>query len=141
MTINRNAIEQLEKKITKRVEDRVRKTAIDVWSTVNTATTSGGGGSPVLTSRYIKSHRINTGAVDTSVHPVLSGGTGGLAPDPGFKGQSVGIAENEMKAFKLGQNVFITDSVPYAGILERGGSRKTPQGIYGPAVQSLKRGR
>lgn len=157
MTIEKNSIDRVEKAISKIIEGKVRKVAVNFWDLINeNVKTPPKLGSPVFSSRYIRSHRINLDKPDISTHRKILVTTGKDADfNPEHQGQENSIAQNEMKNYKFGQNVFITNSVPYAKKLEKGlrarffvrdiaseeniRSPKTPNGIYGPVRRFVAR--
>jgi hypothetical protein len=91
--------------------------------------------SPVETGRYIASHRISPRQKDLSVAPRNA--------DHVIDAPNV---SELLTDFNLGDAIFLTNSVPYAGYLERNPSplRKTPGQIYYTsaiaAVQEMKSG-
>lgn len=82
----------------------------------------------VLTGRYRSNWVIGVGAPTTSTP-----GAGGSRQAP-----SAAPAAPSLPAMQLGQTVYITNSLPYSGRIERGHSRKAPAGVVGPVVRELQ---
>lgn len=101
----------------------------DIYSKVivNAQQAEGTFGSPVLTGRFYNSHRISINGKDTSVAPENKG-------DTPYGPLDSKIAESKLKPFKMGDKIYITNFLEYAGKLESGYSRKTPSGIYEVSV-------
>lgn len=80
-------------------------------------------GSPRLTGRFIASLRVSVGSPDRSYEPALT--EGALFPLPDAQD-----AMNRLAGLRPFQTVLVTQSVPYAGSIEGGFSRKTPRGVF-----------
>jgi hypothetical protein len=84
-------------------------------------------GSPVLTGRYYAGHTITRGRIDTTVREPNPDGE--EHPYPGLPTTNAAAA---LVGLKLGETMYIANSLPYAQVLEEGHSRfKAPEGIYG----------
>lgn len=112
--------------VTKRVETVVKEIASTTFKNARTNSMDVGRmfGSPVLTGRFLSSHTISLNSPDTSVHPEVP------------KGQSVTPPPAEAEAapvlagYTLGDTIYISNYLDYAGLLEKGFSAKAPQGVY-----------
>lgn len=84
-------------------------------------------GSPVLTGRYYTSHTIGINTIHKEVAPVNPEGE-----DKPYKGLPLSLAAAALQGLKLGDTVYIANSLPYAKRIENGWSRfKAPEGVYG----------
>jgi hypothetical protein len=95
--------------------------------------------SPVWSGRYRGSHRIAINGLDESVaEPVV----GFVWPNPVPPGQQRrALAASEVQARLLGtlpfDNITISNSVPYAGVLEDGSSGQAPLGVYEVSAEAI----
>lgn len=114
------------------LETRLRQLQFEVvtiaWSKLVLMDSPGITAPVVLTGRYRSNWVIGVGSPNTSTPG--SGGTPG-AP-------SAAPSAPSFPAMQLGQTVYITNSLPYSGRIERGHSRKAPQGVVGPVVRDLQ---
>lgn len=117
--------------------ERIQKgVSLDLWDFLTTeATYSNSFGSPVWTGAYIASHRISVNSIDVSFEKRPSYAavryTTGLTS---LKPLGMGYAKSQVSNAKIGDTIYISNSAPYAQALERGLSRKTPDGIYNVAM-------
>lgn len=85
----------------------------------------------VLTGRYRSNWTIGVGAPNpTNPSTPGRGGTPGAPSSP--------PSQPALPAMTLGQTVYLTNSLPYSGRIERGHSRKAPAGVVGPVVRELQ---
>jgi len=108
------------------------------------AKTASGYGSPVASGRFASSMRVSLDSVDTST----------AAPDPEYKypkgkgkrqlpertiqNQPISNVSLLLRRFKLGQTIYISNSVPYGRRIEVGGhSWQTPGGVFAPTMRKL----
>lgn len=91
-------------------------------------------GSPVLTGRYRASWRIGCGQPDPSSVPELpkEAKDSPIQPD-----EAIQLAEAALNQYKLGDNIYVTNSVPYADVLEQGSSSKAPVGVLSVAAEKV----
>lgn len=89
-------------------------------------------GSPVLTGRYYTSHRISLNSINTDVSPPNPDGA-----DKPYKGIPLSLALTELKNLKLGDTIYVANSLDYAQSLENGYSWKAPEGVYGVAAEAI----
>lgn len=121
-------IEKAKATVKKKFELYFHAVAQQAFSYISADSQSVSGyGSPVLTGRYYASHRITINYIDTTTAPINVNGS--ASP---YRGVSQSTAAGAVKNAKLGDKIYITNSVPYAHELEyEGKSRfKTPNGIY-----------
>jgi hypothetical protein len=115
----------------------VRFFAKDIYDSViqDAERSTDGLGSPVLKGDFYNNHRIALNSPDLSVDIPARAEKFIRGVDTPRPPLSASTAMPVLSAVKLGDSVFITNSVPYADILEREGwSKKTPNGIYDVAV-------
>lgn len=113
-------------------EVAIKNAALDLVLKLETRA-NGRLGSPVLTGRFEASHQIGINEViETTAAPVVPYPKRGehveqtiFPPDPH-------VHIEQMKQFKLGDVIFVSNTVEYAEQLEDGGSRQAPGGVYGP---------
>lgn len=114
------------------LETRLRQlqfeTVVTAWSKLVLMTSPGINAPVVLTGRYRSNWTIGVGAPNTSTHQT-AGRAGAPAAAP---------SQPALPAMTLGQPVYITNSLPYAGRIEQGHSRKAPAGVVGPVVRELQ---
>lgn len=114
------------------LETRLRQlqfeTVVTAWSKLVLMTSPGINAPVVLTGRYRSNWTIGVGAPNTSTHET-SGRPGAPASAP---------SQPAVPGLTLGQTVYITNSLPYAGRIEQGHSRKAPAGVVGPVVAELQ---
>lgn len=125
----------MEKKVVQKVVELQKAVAVTAWQyiTANTAFTALAYGSPVLSGRYYTSHTVSINNIDTNVRAPNPAG----ADDP-YKGLPISMASQKLFSLKLGDTVFIANSLDYARKLEGGWSRlKAPEGIYGVSVEAV----
>ena len=138
---------QVEKELDKAFEIEVLKptkklfSAIvrDTWKfiTRDSRTVGFAFGSPVLRGQYYINHRISLNTIDTTVNLIdTEGFVEGDSPLPPLP---LSKATDVLRQWKLGDTVFIANSVPYAEDIEKGLSRfKAPEGVYTVAVNAVK---
>lgn len=80
--------------------------------------------SPVDEGRYRASHRVAVNSVDTSVEPEGQDSYG--APDAGAISRA-----------GFGDEIVISNNLPYAQRIEDGWSGQAPAGVYGPAFDAV----
>lgn len=114
------------------LETRLRQlqfeTVMTAWSKLVVMDSPGILAPVVLTGRYRSNWTLGVGAPTTSTHQV-SGRHGAPSSPP---------SQPAVPAMTLGQTVYITNSLPYSGRIERGHSRKAPAGVVGPVVRELQ---
>jgi len=91
-------------------EKVVRGTAITVFSAIVKA-------SPVKTGRF-------RGNWQTTLAQPAQGEIKGVRGE----GSAIGEINSKAKAYKIGQTLFMTNNLPYAEFLARGGSKQRPNG-------------
>lgn len=124
----------IQKKIVHKMVEAHRAIAITAFQyiTANSQMVGLEYGSPVLTGRYYTSHRISINGINTDVSPPNPDGA-----DKPYKGIPLSQAVTELRTLKLGDTVYISNSLDYALSLENGYSWKAPEGVYGVAAEAI----
>lgn len=124
-----------KKAITKSLEKFATTVGKQTFKTVTPNSFSTGllFGSPVLTGRYYNSHKISLNMVDRGVAPVNP-----LGEESPYDPLPDSLADITLKNYKLGDEIIVSNSLPYSEKLEGGFSRKAPNGIYRVAAQLIK---
>lgn len=112
-------LDRFAKTIGVRLEDAVRKLAIDAYAQVTQRT-------PVDTGRARASWRLATGAPDTSVEEEGKGS---------YPVQRPSLPKTGGAPFTV---YFITNNLPYVKALEDGHSQQAPLGMVAVTITSLK---
>jgi hypothetical protein len=130
--------DDIDRMITERVADDIVTAALALYKDIREDARLNGGeyGSAVRTGRYAASHRIALNQIDGSTAPDSGRGLGpDLSPSERLiQNPPMSEAVALMKQFKLGDDIFVSNSLHYAEKLEEGFSKKTPGGIYGPTL-------
>lgn len=125
-----------QEKVVKATTEFVRTVVITAYRYI-TANSQAAGlqyGSPVLTGRYYSSHQISLNSINQAVQPPNPKGE--ARP---YSGKSLSDARLVMQNFKLGDTVYISNSLPYARRIENGWSKlKAPRGVYKVAAEAVK---
>lgn len=100
-----------------------------------------GYGSPVASGRLAGSTRLGVGAVDGSAEPAdPTYQYGQPLPPRTINNVPASSIALKLRGFRLGQKIFISNSVPYIRKIEVGGhSWQTPEGIFEPTFRRLLR--
>lgn len=121
-------------------EEAIRSIALEMYSSLQTeALTVGGGyGSPVASGRLAASMRLGINQIDNSTAPA----------DPDYKyreprtirNQPISRIAAQLRTFRLGDTIYISNSVPYIRRIELGRhSWQTPDGVFNPTVREIMR--
>lgn len=114
------------------LETRLRQlqfeTVVTAWSKLVLMDSPGILAPVVLTGRYRSNWVIGVGAPNTTTRQT-AGRPGAPTAAP---------SQPALPAMTLGQTVYLTNSLPYSGRIERGHSRKAPAGVVGPVVRELQ---
>lgn len=103
------------------IENGVRQVARDAFNNcVNN--------SPVYTGRYRSSWRIGLDSIDPSTEVELPQSQ---SKNPVSAANAIQQAESALKQFKVGQTIYLSNSVPYAEAIELGtvSPLKAPRGV------------
>lgn len=135
-----------------RVVDQCREgiasMALQLFADLRTeARTVGGGfGSPVASGRFAASMRLSINSVDTSFEPpdpnyeYPSGSGARELPPRTIANTAISAASAALRNYKLGDTIYISNSVPYVRKIELGNhSWQTPDGVFGPTVREFLR--
>lgn len=140
-----------EQRIIAEATEAIRSVGQEAYSSlVEAAHESGDGGSPVASGRYAASMRLELNKLDTSVAP----------RDPSYRYPSPDVHKYnvanlpartrrnvpasriaaKLRTFKLGDTIFISNSVPYSVAVEdRGHSWQTPDGVFERTFRALNK--
>lgn len=132
-----------ERQLVLRATETIRAVSLDAFNSLRAhALTEGGGtGSPVASGRLAASMRLEINGIDTSVAPA----------DPNYRYErpspwtrrsirnpAVSRIVAKLRTLKLGDKVFISNSVPYIRKIEIGShSWQTPQGVFVPTMRRV----
>lgn len=138
------AARDANRKLVAYTEETIRSFCLQLFTDLRTdAKGAGGYGSPVASGRYASSMRMSINAIDSSAAPAdpnykYPPGRG-ARPLPPRTIANPGISRSSalLRTFKLGDNVHISNSVPYARKIETGHSWQTPGGVFMPTVRRL----
>lgn len=135
-------LKRAEVDLTKKATETFRAVGLDAFQSLREhALTEGnnGGGSPVASGRLTASMRLGINEIDTTAE----------AADPNYvyerptpwKNRSIRNAaisriQAKLRTFKLGDKIYISNSVPYIRRIEIGGhSWQTPGGVFVPTMR------
>lgn len=120
--------------------EAIRSVALALYSDLQVdAKTVAGYGSPVASGRYASSIRVGINRIDPTTAP----------RDPSYKyqrplrprtirNQPVSRIAALLRTWRLGDTIYISNSVPYARRIELGRhSWQTPDGVFGPTVRRI----
>lgn len=127
-----------QRKVVGQATEFFKAVALDAWQkiTANSLKVGIAYGSPVLTGRYYNSHRISINGVDTSFEPADPARFDAEEP---ARGLPISIAAAALRPVKLGDTVYISNSVPYARKIEEGHSKfKAPEGVYEVSADAVR---
>jgi hypothetical protein len=128
--------EQMAKDISEGVRSYMQVFALAAYSYVLRESYVGmGDGSPVWTGNYIASHHLSVGTAAYKER---------VRPDPPVRnsvdtsGYSVALSQaaTALQMWQVGESIFLTNAAKdqtgkyYAGAIENGLSKKTPEGVY-----------
>lgn len=125
----------------------MRSMALEAFSELTTEVGAAGTyGSPVASGRYVASMRLAINEIDTTTAPEDASYEypEGKGPRPlpprTIANQRISAAAARLQTLKLGDVVYITNSVPYVRRIEIGKhSWQAPDGVFGPTVRNLVR--
>lgn len=133
-----------QRRVVAQAAEAVRSIAQLLYSELAQDQLSVGGawGSPVASGRFAGSMRIGIGHVDTSTAPAdpnyrYPHGARSRAqiPPRTIRNQTAQSVAAKLRGWKLGQEINISNSVPYVRRIEIGGhSWQTPDGVFGVTV-------
>lgn len=104
------------RKAAEKVDERVRKTALVIARELVLST-------PVDTSRARSNWVVGLGGAETAEVPASSAGA------------TISAAESEIARRKAGQDIYISNNVPYIGRLNDGSSAQAPAQFVEQAIQ------
>jgi hypothetical protein len=137
-----------ERAVVSKGAEMIRAVALELYSSLQTdaRTVGGGWGSPVASGRLASSMRLGINQVDTSYEPEDTNyeypdGKGERElPPRTIPNVPISRIAAQLREFKLGDTIYISNSVPYIRKIEIGGhSWQTPDGVFNPTVREIMR--
>lgn len=130
-------------KVVAEATETIRSAALATYSALQAhALQTGGGGSPVASGRTAASLRLDINKIDYSAEPAdpnyhYPAGKGPRPlPPRTIRNRAISRVSAKLRTFKLGDTIYISNSVPYIRRIEIGGhSWQTPDGVFGPTVR------
>lgn len=128
--------------------EMIRSAALQLYKDVQTEARSVGGGfgSPVASGRFAASVRLEINGIDTSAEPAdpnydYPAGSGPRElPPRTIRNRPISATAAKLRGFRLGDRIFVSNSVPYARRIEIGRhSWQTPDGVFDPTVRDWLR--
>lgn len=128
-------------------EETIRSFVIQGYrDLVQHAKSVSGFGSPVASGRFAASFRVAINSIDSSSAPadpsyVYPPGSGPRSlPPRTINNRPISGISAALRAFKLGDKVYVSNSVPYVRKIETGRhSWQTPDGVFEPTIRRLVR--
>lgn len=125
----------MAQKVVARSQELCKAVALELYKriTANSLVVGLAFGSPVLTGRYYTSHNISLNTINKSTREINEEGA-----DSPYKGLTLSNASLALSSFRIGDTVFIANSLPYAQRIEDGWSKlKAPEGVYAVAAEQV----
>ncbi len=128
--------------------EAIRAVAMELFSDLHTEARAAGGGfgSPVASGRLAGSMRMGINEVDHSYEPAdpnyeYPEGRGPRElPTRTIRNQPLSRIAAQLRTFRLGDRIYISNSVPYIRKIELGRhSWQTPDGVFDPTVRNVMR--
>ena len=148
--------------------ETIRTVALDLFHSLQTRRKDAGGawGSPVASGRLVSSYRISINSIDASSEPAdpnyryppagyvadhWVNGVRGFKltghmydednlPPRTIRNGPISRVSARLRTFKLGDRIYIANSVPYIRRIEIGShSWQTPDGVFAPTVREVVR--
>ena len=121
----------------------IKSVALSIYSDVTTAVLEAGDyGSPVASGRLVASTRLSINTIDSTYEPAdpdykYPAGAGPRPlPPRTIRNMAISRAAAQLNEFKLGDTIYITNSVPYIRRIEIAGySWQAPGGVFGPTIR------
>lgn len=132
-------------RVTSRTSTAITSAAQLLMSELTKHALKDGTGSPIASGRYVSSIRVAINDVDTSTEPADKDyryppgrGLRALPPRTIPNRQNAQKVAALLRRFKLGDSIYISNSVPYARRIEIGGhSWQAPGGVFTPTVRAV----
>lgn len=139
-----------EREVVREATETIRAVSIEAFSDIRERAADVGGahGSPVASGRYAASVNISINTIDDSTAPedrkyeyppaTVHKYNADNLPARTRRNSAASRASNLLRGFKLGDRIFISNSVPYAERIEREGwSWQTPSGVFETTVRQV----
>lgn len=138
---------QAEQQVVGEAKETIIAAALDLYQTVSRDTNNSRGGltgSPVASGRFASSTRVSINSIDSSVAKAdpnyrypLGKGPRPLPPRT-IPNQPVSRVAALLRTFKLGDTIWVSNSLPYSRRIEVGRhSWQTPDGVFSVAVRAV----
>lgn len=131
-------------RVVARTEETIRSAALLMYSELTYNIREEGHGSPVASGRYASSMRVGINQIDASTAPAdptyryPKGHGPRPLPDRTIKNTAVSRVAALLRTFKLGDTVYVSNSLPYSRKIEVGGhSWQAPGGVFFPTVRRV----
>jgi len=134
-----------QKRVVGEATESIRSVAQALYSDLVGDVKQYGIGSPVASGRYASSMRLSINSIDASTAPrdpsykyPKGKGRRPLPPRTIRNTQTAAKVAARLRTFKLGDTIYISDSVPYVRRIEIAGhSWQAPDGVFGPVVRKV----
>lgn len=129
-----------ERKVASAGAETIRSVARKLLSEFRRDVKTSGTGSPIASGRYVASFRLGINGIDTSsapADPTYVYDRDNLAPRT-IRNDAISSVAAKLRTFKLGDDIFISNSVPYVRRIEVGKhSWQAPDGVFRPTVAKV----
>lgn len=138
---------EASRRVVQEATEAIRAVAIDAYTEIQKET-DGRTGSPVASGRLAASTRLSLNGIDSSIEPEDRGyeypparehrySKANLPPRT-IRNRAVASVSAKLRTFKLGDTIFISNSVPYIRRIEIGGhSWQTPGGVFEVTMRAV----
>lgn len=145
--MNRDQFDQgmrdANRKVVAESTEAIRSAALGLYSDLTTPVSEGQTyGAPVASGRLVASMRLEINGIDSTVEPADPGyeypqGKGPRElPPRTIRNRAIARVAAKLRTFKLGDTIFISNSVPYIRrIEEESFSWQAPGGVFAPTVR------
>lgn len=136
-----DAMRKDAKKVVARSAEAIRSMTLVFYHDVQTDVKGGSGhGSPIASGRFAASMRLSLNQIDASTAPADEAyvyDRDNLHPRT-IANRPISAIAATLRQFKLGDTIWISNSVPYVRKIEVGGhSWQAPDGVFGPTARKI----
>ena len=139
---------EASRKVVKEATEAIRAVALESYKQIQQETKGGNGGSPVASGRLAASTRLEINAIDQSYMgrdpdyryptPDEHGYNAANLPPRTIANRAISGVAAKLRRFKLGDTIYISNSVPYIRRIEIGGhSWQTPDGVFEVTMRKI----
>lgn len=130
------------RQVVAQAEEAIRSVALDAYTTLQEDAKESDVGSPIASGRYVSSMRVGINQIDPSSEPEDPNyrypTEGRDLPPRTINNRAVARVSALLRTFKLGDTIFLSNSVPYARRIERDGhSWQAPDGVFEPTFRKV----